>query len=82
MTITADKLHALSTIESQFPKISSRLELLWGSPEFEMYIKELSIVDRDHRQGFPPEIFSAILTLEKIHWEKFGVLCQSNNPWS
>ena len=82
MTTYDDELRALTVIEHQFPKIATRLRLLWGSPEFEVYVRELTIVDRDHRQGFPADVFSSILTLEKIHWEKFGILCRFNDPWA
>lgn len=73
----------LFEIECVYPRISKRLELLIGYPEFEMEMNNLLVPDREGRQGFPKPVLSNLLKLSKLHTEKYGHL--SNKPecvWS
>lgn len=53
--------------QSRYSRIASRIELMWGTDELCTYFKELIISDRDTRQGFPNDIFHAILKLSNLN---------------
>lgn len=54
--------------ERGFERIADRLDAIWGSPEAETYFYNLIVVtDRDHRNGFPLEVFTTLLRLHNIH---------------
>lgn len=55
------------TLESQFPRILSKILELWPTEEAENYFKELLIDDRGDRQGFPPKAASEIIHLSLAH---------------
>lgn len=50
--------------------LEERLRLLWGTPEGSAYLRELTISDREGRQGFPPEVFRALNALVLLHPER------------
>lgn len=59
----------LTTIrEGGFEKVAKRIELFWDEPEINDIFTSLIISDRPHRQGFPPDVMKAILTLYRIRW--------------
>jgi hypothetical protein len=60
---------AFYTIEhSKFKRIAESIKLLWGDPHLDSYLASLLFVtDRDQREGFPPDIFAALLKLYNIH---------------
>ncbi len=49
------------------PRIFARIVELWGSTDFEPYIRELMFDDRGTRQGFSPVVGSDILYLGMVH---------------
>ena len=61
----------LLIVGGKFPRIEERLRLLWGSAEGSAYLQELTISDREGRQGFPLEVFRALNALVLLHPEKF-----------
>ncbi len=67
-----DPLEAFFILETSFPHIYTKLRMMWGTYECDDYIKNLVISNRDSktsptdrrsRQGFKPEIMSAILAI-------------------
>lgn len=73
MGITS-KEEALEVLrQSRYSRIASRIELMWGTDELSTYFKELIISDRETRQGFPNDIFHAILKLSNLN-DGIGVL--------
>lgn len=63
----------LLIVGGKFPRIEERLRLLWGSAEGSAYLQELTISDREGRQGFPLEVFRALNALVLLHPEKAAV---------
>lgn len=70
--LTIDDL--LFEIETVYPHIKNRLELLVGYPEFEIEMNKLIFSDRENRQGFPKFILTTLLKLSKLHTKQFGHL--------
>ena len=59
-------------IKDKFPRISTRIEKSWGSSYLQEYLGEILFkIDRSDRQGFPPDVLSALM---KIHAEHSKVL--------
>jgi len=55
-------------INTRFPHIGKKITLLWGYKEFVVYMNTLLTETRgDTRQGFPPNVGSALLNLLHIH---------------
>jgi hypothetical protein len=49
-----------------YPRISSRIEQLWGTPDCEAYLNSLVIDTRGNRQGFPPAMMEELLYLGRL----------------
>ncbi|KAF0813141.1 Actin-binding protein [Andreprevotia sp. IGB-42] len=47
----------------QYPRIAEKIADMWGSDALEAYFEELLIMDRNDRQGFPPEIGAELMLL-------------------
>ena len=60
----------LLIVGGKFSRIEERLRLLWGTPEGSAYLRELTISDREGRQGFPPDVFRALNALVLLHPER------------
>lgn len=72
----------LSTIRAcGFNKIADRIELIWGSFELDEYFSSLVISNREDRQGFPHEVFSAIIKLYLLHVDLFPGIIKQKSPW-
>jgi hypothetical protein len=61
----AQRLDVRAAIESH-PRICTRIQQLWGSPECEGYINDLVIDTRGNRQGFPPDVMEELLYLGRL----------------
>jgi hypothetical protein len=49
-----------------YPRISSRIEQLWGTADCEAYLNSLVIDTRGNRQGFPPAMMEELLYLGRL----------------
>lgn len=49
-----------------YPRISTRIQQLWGSPECEGYLNNLVIDTRGNRKGFPPAVMEELLYLGRL----------------
>jgi hypothetical protein len=49
-----------------YPRISARIQQLWGSPECEAYLNNLVIDTRGNRKGFPPAVMEELLYLGRL----------------
>lgn len=54
-------------INSGFKRIADAIELMWGSPELDVYFIDLVISKREDRKGFPDEVLTAIIKLSNIN---------------
>lgn len=61
----AQKLRVTAAIE-EYPRICTRIQQLWGSPECEGYITNLVIDTRGNRKGFPPPVMEELLYLGRL----------------
>lgn len=48
------------------PRISNRIQQLWGTPDCEAYLNSLVIDTRGNRKGFPPEMLEELLYLGRL----------------
>lgn len=53
-------------VEGGFERVAKRIELFWDEPVINQVFTSLIISDREHRQGFPPEVMEAILKLYQL----------------
>ena len=54
-------------LETQYPRIFSKIMDLWATLELEDFFGELMVDKRGGRQGFPPDVMNDILTLSRIN---------------
>jgi len=69
-------------LEARFASIAKALGLLRGHPEAALYITKLLADTRDHaRQGFPPEVLTALLNIQEAHQKLVKDDSLDRNPW-
>lgn len=54
-------------LKQKFPRILNKIESLWGTMELHRYFQQTQFMDRDGRQGFPPEVVDALGQLNAEH---------------
>lgn len=55
-------------VNAAFPHIGKNIRLLWGHPEFSIYVAKLMADTRNgQRRGFPDEVHDAMLRLLEQH---------------
>jgi hypothetical protein len=59
-------------VAAAYPRVAERIRGLWGTPQCDVYLDELLIDRRGGRQGFPPDVVSALLMLSEDHQARFG----------
>jgi hypothetical protein len=69
----------LSLVAEHYPKIGTRISLLWGSAELHKYLNDLILDNRGDRAGFPPPIAAAIMRLINEHGKL--VIDDHKNAW-
>ena len=59
-------------VNAAFPHIGKNIRLLWGHPEFAMYMDKLMADTRNgSRKGFPDDVHDAMLRLLQQHDRDF-----------
>lgn len=59
-------------VNAAFPHIGKNIRLLWGHPEFSMYVSKLMADTRNgQRRGFPDDVHDAMLRLLAQHDRDF-----------
>jgi hypothetical protein len=71
---------AVALLKMLFPRIHQNLVTLWGTGPGEDYLDGLIMDDRGNRQGFPPDVFRAVLILQRVHFQTFGTF-KKIDPW-
>ena len=62
-------LSSLSSIDDgKWERISVRLEAIWGSRECHDYLRQLTIMDREGRNGFPVQVNDILFELVHEHY--------------
>jgi len=54
-------------IERAFPRIAATIRDQWGKRALDDYFSKLVVDDRGSRQGFPPDVLSAIMEVARLH---------------
>ena len=71
---------AKKILRSTYPKLLTKIELIWGYKECEQELDKLIVSSRDGRQGFPDKVLNALLALHKTHQCQFGTF-KKLDPW-
>ncbi len=61
----AERLQVRAALED-YPRIATRIQQLWGTPDCEAYLNSLVIDTRGNRQGFSPVIMEELLYLGRL----------------
>lgn len=70
-------------VNMAFPHIGKNIRLLWGHPEFALYIAKLMADTRNgQRKGFPDDVHDSMLRLLERHDRDFPPPPEKNNPKS
>lgn len=79
MAMENKEIEQLLEVISQggFDRIAVKLRISWGTYECEGYLKKLIVDERGDREGFPPEVFRAIIKLSNGH----PTFIESNDVW-
>jgi hypothetical protein len=54
-------------LKQKFPRILEKIELLWGTLELHRYFQQTQFMDREKRQGFPPDVIDALGQINNEH---------------
>ena len=66
-----DKPDPWPIIERGFPRIAGQIREMWGKRALDDYFAKLVVVERGSRQGFPPEVLTAILEVARLHTAQY-----------
>jgi hypothetical protein len=73
-------------VNNAFPHIGKNIRLLWGHPEFALYMGKLMADTRNgQRRGFPDDVHDSMLRLLEQHDRDFPRAPEKANPkdlWS
>jgi hypothetical protein len=58
-------------IARAFPRIAETIRRDWGKRALDDYLSKLAVDDRGSRQGFPPEVLTAIMEVARLHAEQY-----------
>jgi ankyrin repeat protein len=62
-----DTTHYPYALESKFPRVFSKIMLLWDSPDIDAYFMDLIVDSRGGREGFPQDVAAEIVHLSLVH---------------
>ena len=73
-----------SKLKEHYSHVTTRIEWMWGSVQCLQYLEDLAHYnDRNHRAGFPFEVFLEIRELIRIHKNKFpDIKCRDDDIWA
>jgi hypothetical protein len=66
-----DKPDPWPIIARGFPRIAAKIRELWGKRALDDYFAALVVDERGSRQGFPPEVLTAILEVGRLHAARY-----------
>jgi hypothetical protein len=58
-------------IARAFPRIAETIRKDWGKRVLDDYLSQLAVDERGSRQGFPPDVLTAILEIARLHAEQY-----------
>jgi hypothetical protein len=68
-------------VVAAYPRIAERIRQLWGTAQCDRYLDQLLIDDRGNRQGSPPVVVSALLTISEEHQRQFRFRQGGTEDW-
>jgi hypothetical protein len=68
-------------IANRFPRIAETIRRDWGKRALDDYFAKLVVDDRGSRQGFPPDVLTAILEVARLHAEHYR-FARPFHPWA
>ncbi|WP_176217045.1 ankyrin repeat domain-containing protein [Andreprevotia lacus] len=69
-------------LAAQYPRIVEKIADMWGQDALDGYFEDLLIMDRNDRQGFPPEIGAELMLLSVAYHESRRKPDQAEDIWS
>jgi hypothetical protein len=69
-------------VRAMFPHIAERIGSLWGTKACDAYLDQLLIDERGNRQGFPPEVATALFRISREHERRFGFGAPDADHWA
>ncbi len=54
-------------VKEKCPRVLYSIEMLWGTTELHQYLGKTLFTDRNNRQGFPPDVMSALMKIYAEH---------------
>jgi hypothetical protein len=57
----------VSALEQGFPHVVEKIQMMWGHPELDAYLRQVALDERGQRKGFSPEAWSEIHFLAELH---------------
>lgn len=63
-----------------FPRIAEKIREDWGKRVLDDYLATLVVDERGSRQGFPPEVLTAILEVARLHAAQYRI-AKPMHPW-
>ena len=57
----------LDSIHEQYPHVGKNLEAAWGTKWFEIYVEQISYMDRPDREGFAIDTLMSLQALDELH---------------
>jgi len=67
-------------IVKAFPRIAETIRKDWGKRALDDYLSRLVVDNRGSRQGFPPDVLTAILEVARLHAEQYR-FAKPFHPW-
>src|SRR5271169_5693427 len=80
LTFPADTAPDVLLVVDRFPRIGDKIKLMWGSVELHKYLNGIIVDERGDRQGFPPQIGTALLRIYREHSKLLPD--NDNNAWN
>jgi len=63
-----------------YPRIAEKIRADWGKRALDDYFATLVVDERGSRQGFPPDVLTAILEVARLHAEQYRI-AKPMHPW-
>lgn len=69
-------------VKGSLPHLAAKIQLFWGHPDLDPFIKDLFLDSRDGiRQGLPKVVATSIFRLAALHEETFPHLYPTTTGW-
>lgn len=63
---------AMELLKQTYPRIHGMIEVQWGHLDLHNRLTKMLQADSDGREGFPLNVFTALMTINDAHMTEFG----------